>query len=51
MKTTHKQPRVSRTLAIEIAANHNIVPREVTERYTDSELREVLKQLKLKANF
>lgn len=51
MKTIHKQPRVPRTRAIEIAANHNRVPREVAERYTDSELREVLKQLKLKANF
>ncbi len=50
MKTIHKQPRVPRTRAIEIAANHNRVPREV-ERYTDSELREVLKQLKLKADF
>ncbi len=51
MKTIHKQPRVPRTRAIEIAANHNRVPREVAERYTDSELREVLKQLKLKADF
>lgn len=42
---------VSREKAISIAANHNCVAKEVAERYSDSELKEVLKQLKLKANF
>jgi hypothetical protein len=37
--------------AIEIAMNHNCVSREIAERYTDSELKEVLRQLNLKANF
>lgn len=43
--------KVSKERAIEIAMNHNCVTREIAERYTDSELKEVLKQLKLKANF
>ncbi len=42
---------VSREKAISIAANHNCVNKEVAERYSDSELKEVLKQIKLKANF
>ena len=49
MKT--KKYRVSRTRAIEIAMNHNCISREIAERYTDGELKEVLKQLKLGANF
>lgn len=49
MKT--KTYKVSRERAIQIAANHNCVSREVAQNYTDSELKEVLKQLKLKANF
>lgn len=51
MKTTKKMYTVSRTKAIEIAMNHNCVSRQIAENYTDSELREVLKYLKLKANF
>lgn len=43
--------KVSRERAISIAANHNCVPREVAEQYTDSELKEVLRQLMLKASF
>ena len=43
--------KVSKERAIQIAMNHNCVSREVAERYTDSELKEVVKQLKLKANF
>lgn len=43
--------KVSREKAIQIAMNHNCVSREIAESYTDSELKEVLKQLKLKANF
>ena len=44
-------PKVSKARAIEIAMNHNCVSREIAEKYNDSELREVLKQLRLKANF
>ena len=42
---------VSREKAIEIAMNHNCVSRQIAERYTDSELKEVLRVLKLKASF
>lgn len=49
MKT--KVIKISRERAIQIASNHNCVPVEVARNYTDSELREVLRQLKLKANF
>lgn len=51
MKRIRTTPKVSRERAIQIAANHNCVSREVAQNYTDSELKEVLKQLKLKANF
>lgn len=43
--------KVSRERAIEIAMNHNCVSREIAEKYTNSELREILAHLKLKANF
>ncbi len=43
--------KVSKERAIEIAMNHNCVSREIAERYTNSELKEVLKQLRLSANF
>lgn len=43
--------KVSKQRAIEIAMNHNCVSREIAEKYTDSELREVLGHLKLKAGF
>lgn len=49
MKT--KVYTVSKEKAIQIAINHNCVTREVAEGYTNSELKEVLKQLKLKPNF
>ena len=51
MRIKRQTPKVSKTRAIEIAMNHNCVSREIAEKYTDSELKEVLKQLKLKANF
>ncbi len=51
MRSIHQNPKVSKQRAIEIAMNHNCVSREVAESYSDSELKEVLKQLKLKANF
>ena len=51
MKTKLKNYKVSKERAIEIAMNHNCISREIAERYTNSELKEVLKQLKLSANF
>lgn len=51
MRTLHRTPKVSRERAVQIAANHNCVSKEVAATYTDSELKEVLRQLKLKANF
>ncbi len=44
-------PKISRERAIEIAMNTNGITREMAERYTDSELKEVLRLLKLKPNF
>lgn len=44
-------PKVSRERAITIAMNHNCVSKDIASKYTDSELKEVLRQLKLKANF
>lgn len=49
MKT--KIYKVSKERAIQIACNHNCVSLEVAQNYTDSELKEVLRQLKLKAGF
>ena len=49
MKT--KVYKISKEKAIQFAMNHNCVNREIAENYTDSELKEVLKQLKLRANF
>jgi hypothetical protein len=46
-----KTIKISKSRAIQIAMNHNCVAREVAECYTDTELKEVLKQLKLKADF
>lgn len=43
--------KISRERAIQIAMDHNCVSREIAEKYTDSELREVLKHLNLKAGF
>lgn len=51
MKVRTPKFKVSREKAIEIAMNHNVVSREVAERYTDTELKEVLRVLGLKANF
>ncbi len=47
MKT--KTYKISKTRAIEIARNHNKVSQEVAENYTNSELKEVLRHLKIKA--
>lgn len=46
-----KTTKVSKEAAIRIAMNHNVVSREIAERYTDSELKEILRHLRLKANF
>ena len=46
-----KPIKISKERAIIIAMNHNCVSKEIAERYTDSELKEVLKQLKLKEGF
>lgn len=37
--------------AIKIAMNTNGISREIAEKYTDSELKECLRLLKLKTNF
>jgi len=51
MKIKKSRPKVGRQRAIEIAMNHNNVSRTVAENYTTSELKEVLKQLKISANY
>ena len=51
MKTRKVVVKISRERAIEIAMNTNGISRGIAERYTDSELREVLKLLKLKPGF
>lgn len=48
---TKNQKAVSRQRAIEITMNTNGVTRGIAERYTDSELKEVLRLLKLKPAF
>ena len=50
MKTV-KVYKVSKERAIQIASNHNCVSLGIAQKYTDSELKEVLRQLNLKANF
>lgn len=56
MKARVKTYEISRERAVEIAMNHNCVSREIAERYTDGELKEVLRHvsggtIRLKANF
>ena len=51
MKIRKSTPKVSREAANKITMNTNGVSREITEKYPDSELREVLRLLNLKANF
>ena len=48
---TMKTYKIKKERAIAIAMNHNCVSREIAESYTNSELKEVLRQLKLKADF
>lgn len=47
MKTSKIQ--IKRSRAIQIAANHNRVSTETASNYTDSELKEVLRHLKINA--
>ena len=42
---------VNKERAIQIAASHNCVSIEIAWNYTNSELKEVLRMLKLKADF
>lgn len=51
MKIKRQTIKVSKPRAIELAMNTNGISREMAERYTDSELKEVLRLLKLKADF
>lgn len=51
MRIKRQTPKVSRERAIVIASNHNCVSKEVAAKYTDSELKEVLRQLKLNPHF
>lgn len=51
MRIKRHTPKVSKERAITIAMNHNCVSREVAENYTDSELKEVLRALNIKASF
>lgn len=51
MRIKRNTPKVNRERAIQIAMNLNGIAREIAERYTDSELRECLKLLKLKPAF
>ena len=43
--------KVSKERAIQLAMNTNSISKEIAEKYTDSELKEVLRLLKLKADF
>lgn len=51
MKMRKKTIKVSRERAIELAANLNCISKEMASKYTDSELKECLRRLKLKADF
>ncbi len=45
----NKTYKISKERAIKIAADHNCVSIEVAKTYTNTELKEVLKALKIKA--
>ena len=51
MKIKRQPVKVSKSRAIELAMNTNGISREIAEKYTDSELKEVLRLLKLKGDF
>jgi hypothetical protein len=46
-----KTIKISKERAIQLAMDINGISREIAERYTDSELKEVLRLLKLKSAF
>lgn len=50
-KENKNQRLISREKAIEITMNVNGVTRGIAERYTDSELKEVLRLVKMKPGF
>lgn len=51
MRIKRTTPKVSREAAIRLAMNTNGITREMAEKYTDSELKEVVRLLKLKPGF
>lgn len=52
MKTRKQTPKVTRERAKQIIFNTEpALTREMVDRYTDSELKEWMKQLKIKTNF
>lgn len=51
MRIRKPTPKVSREVAATIVAHHNGIALFIARKYTDSELKEVLKQLKLKGDF
>lgn len=51
MRTKRSTTKVSREAAIRLAMNTNGITREMAEKYTDSELKEVVRLLKLKPGF
>lgn len=51
MRKIKNTPKVSKEAAIKLAMNTNGISRDIAERYTDSELREVVRLLKLKPGF
>lgn len=51
MRAKRQNPKVSKERAIQIAMNHNCISRAMAEQYTDSELREVCRQLHIRCAF
>lgn len=51
MRNKRRIPKVSRERAIQIAADLNGITLDMAKRYTDSELKECLRLLNIKANF
>lgn len=50
-KLKRKFVRVSRDVAIGLAANNKCVSLEIAKKYTDSELRDILKKIDIKSAF
>lgn len=49
MKKRKRVYIISHERAVEIAMNHNAVSKEIAEKYTDTELKEILYHLKIDA--